>query len=333
MGIGLDERVHSFSPGSERIAGSAIRTAQGAQELPILLLRSPRFRCNPGWHAVLIHVAHVTITSGSLRACPAQSPRIRRSRWAARPGPSHPSAYARAHHRGAHRRQLLRLARAASVGCGLSAPREPPRSLHQGDRRCDRLQLDERFTNRFFRRSCGCSPSQCRLGASSRTPLSASTAAPAGASSEPSTCECGDPHGSGVDLLDNFFARQRGTRPGRDGRPNRHCVFVTPRFGSPAQRHRTVPTTRRKRCRTRRGAHGDCVGDCAGVAVSVGGVRPPPSSEIGPRDPWKTFTAEVTIVAVYATGRPSPPGTMVPQSGTGGSGRNLVCAGSPRWWW
>jgi AraC-like DNA-binding protein len=56
--------------------------------------------------------------------------------------------------------------------------------------------------DRFFRRSCGCSPSQCRLGASSRTPLSASTAAPAGASSEPSTCECGDPHGSGVDLLD-----------------------------------------------------------------------------------------------------------------------------------
>ena len=68
--------------------------------------------------------------------------------------------------------------------------------------------------DRFFRRSCGWSPSQCRLGASSHAPLSASSiAAPVGASSEPSRCDCGNPHGSGVDLLDSS-STDNGARDG-----------------------------------------------------------------------------------------------------------------------
>ena len=152
---------------------------------------------NPGWQRFSSYRPY-QITSGSLRACRAIA-KIRRSRWDARQGPSHPSAYARASSGSTRGSFSWRGRHRLAAACQLLESR-PDLSIKE-------IAAATGFNStsvfdRFFRRSCGCSPSQCRLAAPTRTPLSASTAGPAGASPEPSTCECGDPHGSGVDLLD-----------------------------------------------------------------------------------------------------------------------------------
>ena len=108
--------------------------------------------------------------------------------------------------------------------------------------------------DRFFRRSCGSSPSQSRLGAASHGLPSASSPAPAGASLGTLNVGTREPSWSRRQSFGLFVNRQRGTPRRREWQTRiMHCVFVTSRFGSPALRHRTVPTTRRKRCRTRRG--------------------------------------------------------------------------------
>ena len=78
--------------------------------------------------------------------------------------------------------------------------------------------------DRFFRRSCGCSPSQSRLGASSHTPLSAPRLQHLPA--RPRNLQggnCGNPHGSGVNLLDPS-STDNGARDGEESGRLESCT-------------------------------------------------------------------------------------------------------------
>ena len=77
--------------------------------------------------------------------------------------------------------------------------------------------------DRFFRRSCGSSPSQSRLGAALHNLPSASTMAPAGVSSEPSRWERGNPPGPHVNLLDSS-STDSGARDGEESGRLESCT-------------------------------------------------------------------------------------------------------------
>ena len=87
-----------------------------------------------------------------------------------------------------------------------------------------------------------------------------------------------------------------------------HCVFVTPRFGSPAQRHRTVPTTRRKRCRTRRGGPWRSRGQLRWRSPCQCRRRTSaPSAGLVPGTPGRPSAPKSRSVAVCATRPIRPP--------------------------
>ncbi len=304
-----------LAQGQEGIAGSAIRYCSGerrncdpSRPFPEIPLQSGlAYGSHPGrpW----------TITSGCLRARPPQSPTIRRSRWDSSPGPftsirirsrtssvSTPEAASPPGAGGIGWRRPVSSSRAAPISPSRRSPLRAAStrrafSIASSGDRVVALHLNVDLEHRHTTPPSAFDCSACRRVLR--------------------TFKVGLRQSSWLrrQSFGLFVNRQRGTPRGREWQTRiMHCVFVTPRFGSPAQRQRTVPTTRRKRCRMRRGGPWRLRGQLRWRSPCQCRRRTSaPSAGLVPGTPGRPSAPKSRSVAVYATRLIRPPRTMAPR--------------------